>query len=180
MTAPDRRTRLDRAHPMLSIRRQCVLLSVSRSGVYRPQPPANDDADLTLMRRIDELSMAWPFLGSRRIMAMLRTEGNSIKCRSKNRQSELRQVQIRCVRSSATVSTKVSAGCSATTASALAPVFSGRNAPSARLRRSASALAQRCSHFTAELTLNSKRSAASRRDAPISTASITRSHKSPE
>ena len=121
MTAPDRRTRLDRAHPMLSIRRQCVLLSVSRSGVYRPQPPANDDADLTLMRRIDELSMAWPFLGSRRIMAMLRTEGDSIKCRSKNRQSELRLVRIRCVRSSATVSTKVSAGCSATTASALAP-----------------------------------------------------------
>lgn len=75
MSAPDRRRKLDRAHPGLSIRRQCVLLSVGRSGVYRPQPAANDDADLALMRRIDELFMAWPFLGSRRMAAMLRAEG---------------------------------------------------------------------------------------------------------
>jgi hypothetical protein len=39
---------------------------------------------------------------------------------------------------------------------------------------------QRCNHFIAELTLTSKSSAASRRDAPISTASITRSRSSPE
>jgi hypothetical protein len=39
---------------------------------------------------------------------------------------------------------------------------------------------QRCIHLIAELTLISKRSAASRRDAPISTASITRSRKSLE
>jgi hypothetical protein len=38
---------------------------------------------------------------------------------------------------------------------------------------------QRCSHFTAELTLTSKHSAASRRDAPVSTASITRSRRLP-
>lgn len=75
MSAPDRRKKLDRAHPGLSIRRQCALLSVTRSGVYRPQQAANDDADLALMRRIDELFMAWPFLGSRRMAAMLRAEG---------------------------------------------------------------------------------------------------------
>ena len=74
MSAPDRRKKLDRAHPVLSIRRQCVLLSVARSGVYRP-PPANDDADLALMRRIDKLFMTWPFLGSRRLAEMLRAEG---------------------------------------------------------------------------------------------------------
>ena len=60
MSAPDRRKKLDRAHPVLSIRRQCVLLSVARSGVYRPTP-ANDDADLALMRRIDELFMTCRF-----------------------------------------------------------------------------------------------------------------------
>ena len=74
MSAPDRRQKLDRAHPVLSIRRQCALLSLARSGVYR-LPPANDDADLSLMRRIDELFMTWPFLGSRRMAAMLRAEG---------------------------------------------------------------------------------------------------------
>jgi hypothetical protein len=39
---------------------------------------------------------------------------------------------------------------------------------------------QRCIHLTAELALTSKRSAASRRDAPVSTASSTRSRKSKE
>jgi len=39
---------------------------------------------------------------------------------------------------------------------------------------------QRCNHFTAELALRLKLSAASRRDAPASTASITRSRKSSE
>jgi putative transposase len=65
---------LDRDRRDLSIRRQCVLLSLARSGVYRAKRPANDD-DLVLMRRIDQLFLAWPFLGSRRMTAMLRAEG---------------------------------------------------------------------------------------------------------
>jgi hypothetical protein len=39
---------------------------------------------------------------------------------------------------------------------------------------------QRCNHLTAELALRLKLSAASRRDAPAATASITRSRKYPE
>jgi putative transposase len=35
MSAPDRRAMLDRADNALSIRRQCALLRVARSGVYR-------------------------------------------------------------------------------------------------------------------------------------------------
>jgi putative transposase len=60
MSAPDRRELVDRKHPTLSLRRQCTLLALARSGVYRPKRPANDDADLALMRRIDELFTAWP------------------------------------------------------------------------------------------------------------------------
>jgi putative transposase len=78
MSKPDREAMLDRAHPVLSIRRQCALLCLTRSGVYRPKQPANDDADLALMRRLDELFMAWPFLGSRRMTAMLRADGHAI------------------------------------------------------------------------------------------------------
>ena len=74
MSAPDRRAKLDRDHPQLSIRRQCAMLGLARSGLYRLPPPANDD-DLALMRRIDELFTRWPFLGSRRMTAMLRVEG---------------------------------------------------------------------------------------------------------
>jgi putative transposase len=74
MSAPDRRAMLERNPATLSIRGQCRLLGIARSGVYRPAP-ANDAEDLALMRRIDALFMAWPFLGSRRMTAMLRAEG---------------------------------------------------------------------------------------------------------
>jgi putative transposase len=73
MSTPDRRALLDRDHATLSIRRQCALLGLARSGVYRSRCPANDN-DLALMRRLDELFTAWPFLGSRRMTAMLRAE----------------------------------------------------------------------------------------------------------
>jgi putative transposase len=77
MSAPDRRALLDRDHAELSIRRQCRLLGVARSGIYRTPRPANDN-DLAVMRRIDELFLAWPFLGSRRMAAMLRIDGHAI------------------------------------------------------------------------------------------------------
>ena len=77
MSAPDRRALVDRGHVELSIRRQCELLGVARSGIYRA-PPTNDDDDPALMRRIDELFTAWPFLGSRRLTAMLRAEGHGV------------------------------------------------------------------------------------------------------
>jgi len=48
MSAPDRRARLEREHSDLSIRRQCQLLSVAQSNVYRLPRPANDD-DLLMM-----------------------------------------------------------------------------------------------------------------------------------
>ena len=77
MSTPDCREMLDRSDKTLSIRRQCALTGVARSGVYRPKKPANDN-DLALMRRLDELFTAWPFLGSRRMTEMLRAEGEKI------------------------------------------------------------------------------------------------------
>jgi len=77
MSAPDRRAMLDRADKALSVRRQCGLLGVARSAVYRARRPANDNA-AALMRRIDELFTAWPFVGSRRMRAMLRAEGVNV------------------------------------------------------------------------------------------------------
>jgi putative transposase len=73
MSAPDRRAKLDRDHPLLSVRQQCAMLGLARSGVYRLPRPANDDLGLT--RRLDELFTRWPFLGSRRMTAMLRGQG---------------------------------------------------------------------------------------------------------
>ena len=78
MSAPDRRELIDRRPgAALSIRRQCELLGLARSGVYRRAPAAEGD-DLALKRRIDELFTTWPFLGSRRLRLMLRAEGYTI------------------------------------------------------------------------------------------------------
>jgi len=77
MSAPNRRAKLDRGHRYLSVRQQCAMLGIARSGVYRLPRPANDD-ELALLRRIDKLYTRWPFLGSRRMTAMLRAEGVSI------------------------------------------------------------------------------------------------------
>jgi putative transposase len=78
MSKPDREAMLERDHARLSIRRQCVLLGLARSGVYRHGQAADDDDDLAVMRRLDELFVAHPFLGSRRMTAMLRAEGQPI------------------------------------------------------------------------------------------------------
>ena len=77
MSSPDRRALVDRDHSQLSIRRQCELLGLARSGVYRVTAPANDN-DLAVMRKLDELFTAWPFLGSRRMAQMLKAEGLAI------------------------------------------------------------------------------------------------------
>ena len=66
MRAPDRRAMVERPGRDLSVRRQCALLNLARSGVYRPKPLAGAD-DLALMRRIDELHLELPFYGSRRM-----------------------------------------------------------------------------------------------------------------
>ena len=104
-----------------------------------------------------------------------------IPWRSRKRQSELRLVRIRRLRSSATVSTKVRSGCWAIRSSICsANSSSGEMLPPRGFGAALLLSCQRCSHFTAELTLTSKRSAVSRRDAPPSTASMTRSRRSPE
>ncbi len=77
MSVSDRRALLDHNHAELSIRRQCQLLGIARSGVYYERRPANDN-ELGVMRRLDELFTQWPFLGSRRLARLLRDEGHAI------------------------------------------------------------------------------------------------------
>jgi putative transposase len=59
--------------PGLSLSRQCGLLSISRSSFYyvlKGESPEN----LSLMRRIDELFLKYPFYGSRQMVRRLRRE----------------------------------------------------------------------------------------------------------
>jgi len=59
----------------LPVTRQCDLLNLSRSGVYYTPVPLNAK-DRELMRQIDEIHLASPFYGSRKIRNELWAKGN--------------------------------------------------------------------------------------------------------
>ena len=58
----------------LSVTRQCEILDLNRTGVYYTPRPVSP-GDLALMRRIDELHLAYPFLGARKLAKQLQREG---------------------------------------------------------------------------------------------------------
>ncbi len=64
---------IDATHD-LPIRRQAELLEVSHSNVYY-LTKATSEADLAVMRRIDELHLNYPFAGARMLRDMLNREG---------------------------------------------------------------------------------------------------------
>jgi putative transposase len=67
---------IDRFHE-LPLSGQAKALGISRGSVYYLARPASD-ADLALMRRIDELHLEHPFAGSRMLRDMLRAEGRDV------------------------------------------------------------------------------------------------------
>jgi putative transposase len=64
---------IDRTHK-LPVKRQAELVGISRGTVYYHSEPVRD-ADLRLMRRIDELHLELPFAGSRMLRDLLNREG---------------------------------------------------------------------------------------------------------
>ena len=64
---------IDRDHA-LPITRQASLLGMSRGSVYY-LPRATSEADLELMRRIDELHLEFPFMGARMLRRQLHRQG---------------------------------------------------------------------------------------------------------
>ena len=68
---------VDRGHSDLSIRRQCELLGLNRSGLYY-QPVGESEENLRCMRLIDEQYTRTPFYGSRKMTQWLVTEGYAV------------------------------------------------------------------------------------------------------
>jgi len=62
---------------VLSVRRQCELMGLSRSGLY-DEPRGESPENLALMRLIDELYTRWPFYGVRKMTAHLGREGHEV------------------------------------------------------------------------------------------------------
>ena len=67
---------IDKEAP-LPVVKQCQLLTVSRSSVYY-RGAAVSDENLAVMRHIDEIHLARPFLGSRRVSDALRDRGFTV------------------------------------------------------------------------------------------------------
>jgi putative transposase len=65
---------IERGRPDVSIVRQCELVQVSRSSVYYVAKPIAAE-ELELRRRIDEIYLEHPFMGSRQIARMLGRDG---------------------------------------------------------------------------------------------------------
>ncbi len=68
---------VSRSHPLLSIAKQCQLLSISRSGLYY-RPKGTSEEDLNLMKLIDRGYLAAPFYGSRKISVWLGSQGHRV------------------------------------------------------------------------------------------------------
>src|SRR5438477_2693726 len=64
-------------NPALPISRQCRLLALPRSSVYR-KPAEVDAEDLAIMALIDRHYLARPYYGSRRMAAWLATQGHHV------------------------------------------------------------------------------------------------------
>jgi putative transposase len=67
---------IDRTHD-LPITRQAEALGISRGSVYYLPTPVSE-ADMALMRRIDELHLEYPFAGARMLRDLLSQEGVSV------------------------------------------------------------------------------------------------------
>jgi putative transposase len=68
---------IERRHPLLSLRRQCRLLSLSRSALY--YTPAGERAEnLKLMVLIDQQFLETPWYGSRQMARWLRRQGRAV------------------------------------------------------------------------------------------------------
>jgi putative transposase len=93
----DRIELVEKAHPEISMRKQCALLGVARSTVDY-QPVAEGLEDIRIKRLLDEIYMIDPCLGSRRLVTVLgRDYGVKInRKRVRRLRSEMGQEAIWC------------------------------------------------------------------------------------
>jgi len=68
---------IEPGHPELSVRRQCLLLGLSRAGVYYA-PAGESRENLRWMRRIDALYTRHPFYGARKMAEHFVRQGHQV------------------------------------------------------------------------------------------------------
>ncbi len=83
---------MDREHREISVRRQCELLGLNRSGLYY-EPLGESEENLRLMRLLDEQYTKRPFYGSRKRTEWLRSEGFDVNRKRVSRLMALRGIE---------------------------------------------------------------------------------------
>jgi putative transposase len=79
-------------HPEISVRRQCGLLGINRSGLYY-EPVGESEENLLLMRLLDEQYTRTPFYGSRKMTEWLAAKGYAVNRKRVSRLMELLCIQ---------------------------------------------------------------------------------------
>jgi putative transposase len=82
---------IDIQHKSLSIRRQCVLLGIHRSGIYYKASSGRDDTEIA--NELHEIWQAMPFYGYRRLTAALQRQGYAVNTK------RVRRIMKPCIRS---------------------------------------------------------------------------------
>src|SRR5438128_42404 len=77
MSRAERHALVEREAPALPVSRQCRLLAITRSSVYR-RPAEVSEEDCAIMALIDRQYLARPYYGSRRMAAWLATRGHVV------------------------------------------------------------------------------------------------------
>ena len=83
---------MDREHGEISVRRQCELLGVNRSGLYY-EPLGESKENLIVMRMLDEQYTRTPFYGSRKMAEWLGTQGFGVNRKRVSRLMELMGIE---------------------------------------------------------------------------------------
>ena len=83
---------MERGHPEISVRRQCALLGVNRSGLYYERV-GQSEQNLLLLRLLDEQYTRTPFYGSRKMTEWLATVGHEVNRKRVRRLMELLGVE---------------------------------------------------------------------------------------
>jgi putative transposase len=82
---------IEPGHASLSVREQCRLLGLSRSGLYY-EPRRESPENLALMRLMDEAYTQWPFYGVRKMRAHLAREGHAVNVKRVRRLMRLEAI----------------------------------------------------------------------------------------
>jgi putative transposase len=79
---------IDKQNSSLSIKQQCRLVNIHRSGLYY-QPCPESQENLSILRLLDEQYFKTPFYGVRKLTVLLRQQGYKVNRKRVNRLMEL-------------------------------------------------------------------------------------------